>query len=1469
MKRKILTVLLALVMAFGLLAVTAGATEPTGPVEVWTGYSGTRVCSHSTIADAVTNLGENKWIVIGKDYTLTEDFTIPEGVFLDVAAGATLTVNDGVTLTVAANAKRLGVRTDAAVVNNGTILVCGTSQTNGFVMVQSGGTLDINTLTPQENYILDTNGYGSYYSAKPFFEITYSNGTTKKVGAELSSAALSGATKATMLSDVADFAKSFNSTDKLADNFVLDLGGYTLTGKATASGNVLSTSVPMTIQNGTIRYASSNANFGALYTSADVTIASSATIDGGAGYGIWTDGYGHTLTVNGTVTCNGSYAITGNGSENGGLIADCSITVNDGAVISAPNGIAIYHPEKGTVTINGGTISGHTGVEMCAGKLIVTGGEITASGNNEDVTGSQNAILDGAAISIINRSYPGGIPTAEITGGKITANGTGALAVKAYDYTNDTVATWTDAGEHVSISGGTFSSSVSHLVADSHIQDANDNTVKPRDVSNSVAKIGDTYYGTLAGAVAAAQDGQTVVLVKYTELTGNLVVNKNITLNLNGLRIETNGHNIQVSKNMTVTGDGTLNSGFVPAMVGNVENRGTIFTVSTAGNLTIENGTYTTKGAQIIFAQGKVTVHDGRFENTATEVNSVLDSSSMIFALGTDAYVEITKATVVATAESANAGIYGIYGANGAHITLGEGVDVHTSLAAIAMNNTTSNPEVIITINGGKYQSECQQLNHAKYSKFNAVCYLPGKCQLIINGGTFTAGNDSMHIFSIPYAEAGMNLKITDGTFSASKDIFYSENGNHLNQTTANIISVSGGKFTGTLATFNENNNFEDFVSGGTFNHEVQEDYCAEGFIPKENGDSTYGVEMASTAVAVILDAQGNPVAAYDSLAEAIAALPFNTDGTAPATATTIQLRKDTNGGFDFGSGPSKVVNAVLDLNGNTLTLGPAVGSPSTETNGIRVLAYSKLEIKNGTIKCSDEISSTGRKVKVGLANYGTAVLEDVAFQSGKYDIWTINNRGSLTLKGSTTVETGANSDPSDNPDLTRAAINNTPYNYYYDVVNATINVADAGVKVGKIVLNDESISSTTNINGKAELNISAGTFGEISETKPGNGIIGSISGGTFASAVKEDYCAEGFIPAANDDGTYGVKQGAYVAEIDGVKYESLQDAVDAVQDGETITILKDVETATVSKTVSFTVAVADGVTFEKDSIAAGANTTVDVTGDSAPYTYAFTYTPVPAYSVKVAAAENGSVTSNRRSATRGQTVTLTVSPADGYALDTLTVTDAKGNEIELADKGDGKYTFKMPASRVTVTATFKKVPVFTDIDGRWFTEAIEWAAEQGIALDEDGSGLFRPMVNCSRAAIVTFLWRAFGSQEPTITECPFTDVSESDPWYKAVLWAYENKITVGYDSTTVFAPNATSERAQTLTFLKRAVKAADVATGNDFTDVPEGAWFEAAVNWAVSEGLTNGYDDPTVFMPRNDCSRAEIIAFIYRLLAK
>ena len=432
---------------------TVGAKKA---VEVWTGYTGTSVAAYATVAEAAANLGENKWIVITGDYTLTADFTIPADVRLDVADGAVLTVANGVTLTVAADAKRLAARTGAAIVNNGTILVCGTSYSNGYVMVQEGGTLDLGTLTVPEGCFLDNNGT-NYFAAVATYSITYADGTTKQAGSLNN---LSGAVRVTLLKNVTDFGRSFSSTDALADNFVFDLGGHTLSGKANASSQVMTIAAPMTVTNGTIVYASSDEHYGAIQTNDNVTFDASVTVDGGVGYALRTNGYGKTVVFNGTAVTNGEYAITGNGAESGGLVVDCSLVVGESANISAANGIAIYHPMLGTVSVTGGKISGHTGIEMCAGKLVVSGGEITSTGANHDETGSTDTIKDGAAISIINRNYPGGVPTLEVTGGIVKATGEGALAVKAYDYTADKVAEWTTAGEFVNISGGTFSSEI-------------------------------------------------------------------------------------------------------------------------------------------------------------------------------------------------------------------------------------------------------------------------------------------------------------------------------------------------------------------------------------------------------------------------------------------------------------------------------------------------------------------------------------------------------------------------------------------------------------------------------------------------------------------------------------------------------------------------------------------------------------------------------------------------------------------------------------------------------------------------------------------------------------------------------------------------------------------------------------------------------------------------------------------------
>ena len=407
------------------------------PVAVTTGFSGSTVASYNTVAEAIANLGENKWVVVTGDYTLTKDLTIPAGVYLDVSGK--LTIAEGVKLTVASDCNRLGVRNGGEVINNGTILVCGTDYLKGKFMALGTGKLSGNALTVPDGRFLAKNG-SNWYAALANFTITYADGSSKQAD-KLTPENMKNAVRATLLHDLNNFSLTISSA---ANGFILDLGGYTLKGVENTENPVLTISASMTITNGTIKYNSNGG--GALRSSGDVILDSTLTVEGGAGYGVWTEGYGHTLTVNGTVKSNGYYAITGNGAEVGGLIADCNIIVNSGAVISAPNGVGIYHPEKGTVTVNGGEISGKTGIQMCAGKLVVTGGNISGSGDDvADIGSGDGGILDGAAVSIINRNYPGGIPTAEISGGTFTATGTGK-AVKKYNC---------NAGD-VSINGGKF-----------------------------------------------------------------------------------------------------------------------------------------------------------------------------------------------------------------------------------------------------------------------------------------------------------------------------------------------------------------------------------------------------------------------------------------------------------------------------------------------------------------------------------------------------------------------------------------------------------------------------------------------------------------------------------------------------------------------------------------------------------------------------------------------------------------------------------------------------------------------------------------------------------------------------------------------------------------------------------------------------------------------------------------------------
>ena len=258
-----------------------------------------------------------------------------------------------------------------------------------------------------------------------------------------------------------------------------------------------------------------------------------------------------------------------------------------------------------------------------------------------------------------------------------------------------------------------------------------------------------------------------------------------------------------------------------------------------------------------------------------------------------------------------------------------------------------------------------------------------------------------------------------------------------------------------------------------------------------------------------------------------------------------------------------------------------------------------------------------------------------------------------------------------------------------------------------------------------------------------------------------------------------------------------------------------------------------------------------------------------PSYSVTTPGkTENGTVTVSTKIAASGSTVTITVKPDDGFKLDELTVIDKNGNELKLTDKGNGKYTFTMPASKVEVSATFVKeveTSPFGDVStSAYYYEAVKWAQKKGIT-GGIGNGLFGPNQPCTRAQIVTFLWRAAGS--PVVNYAMnMSDVPEGSYYAEAVRWALSEGIATGTTENT-FSPDSECTRAQAVAFLFRyaasgAVTLQELVSGfSDADSVP--GYALPAMNWALAEEIVQG--NGSKLMPNDSCTRAQIVTFLFR----
>ena len=262
--------------------------------------------------------------------------------------------------------------------------------------------------------------------------------------------------------------------------------------------------------------------------------------------------------------------------------------------------------------------------------------------------------------------------------------------------------------------------------------------------------------------------------------------------------------------------------------------------------------------------------------------------------------------------------------------------------------------------------------------------------------------------------------------------------------------------------------------------------------------------------------------------------------------------------------------------------------------------------------------------------------------------------------------------------------------------------------------------------------------------------------------------------------------------------------------------------------------------------------------GSSRPSTH-----PVQA---EVSKDPDGSVSLSKANAAKGDKVTITVKPERHYEVDEVIVRDSKGKQLAVKDNGDGTFTFEMPADKVTVEPTFSWVNPFADVaNSAYYVDAVEWMLKREVTQGTTET-TFSPNLNCTRAQIVTFLWRAAGSPEPKGT-VSFADVSAGSYYAKAVAWAIENGITGGTGDG-LFSPDAACTRAQSAAFLYRAAGSPAVGGSAGFSDVAADAYYAQAVAWAKEHGITDGIGGG-LFGSANDCTRAQIAAFLWRLYAE
>lgn len=616
-----------------------------------------------------------------------------------------------------------------------------------------------------------------------------------------------------------------------------------------------------------------------------------------------------------------------------------------------------------------------------------------------------------------------------------------------------------------------------------------------------------------------------------------------------------------------MSGDGTVVNNVLGTSK-DVAGAHTVFCVN-GGNLTVSNGTYETKASMLlVVVKGVATVNGGSFKATGTtaEIGSV-NGTALVRADGSESKLNINAGTFVADALDSNQGValYGVYGSNGAEMTFGTTggagqPSITSGYSAIGLNNTTSSPAVTITVHSGTYKAG---LGTEGAGKFSSVMYLSGKSKVTIDGGEFVAADSSVHLLSVPYANAGLDLNIDGGSFNAkdSKDVIYFEGAKGSAGSGANSISVSGGEFSGDLATFKNENveKHDSFVSGGSFDAELPSSLVADGSALLVDADGAAVVKGEADAVkdaGAYVEKDGkkvyyttseaaqnaNPDASgdvktycavvdgvkYTSLADAISAA---------GESAEVALMADTAENITVPAGK----NITLDLAGFTLSGGTVSGKAAITNNGTFTLKDSSeqgtgrvireddgqpsyyvidnqgtMTVESGTVynNSGDYKSGSSLVRNGGVKNKAVLNIKGGTFEQEKFivikndDYGTLNMTGGTIKTGKSQVIDGVEYTPSGVQNWGQASLSGGVVDgaiwtsAWSDDLDApkTVISGDAHIK-GNIILDRYS----SNLGTVPEVSVEGGTL-EVDEWKVEDaGVSLEVSGGTFVGEPPAD----------------------------------------------------------------------------------------------------------------------------------------------------------------------------------------------------------------------------------------------------------------------------------------------------------------------------------------------------------------------------